>query len=226
MPDPSREPASNIKERLVAEAEQLAGSVEWKGASRRYQELKSALQSAPSLGRARDRDIERRFNAARQRFHDNRIRASVTAKSRLVERAKRLADQQDLKAAKADYKVLQLEWRSIGRAGAEEDALRARFDSAGDAIWEADRLRWRRRQEEQIERLRVRVLREETAYDSRLASGTDFDRRVAAMKPGARKSAGEDRVWGINEDLRRRGHRIAELKRELEEAKRRLQERK
>jgi hypothetical protein len=214
----------DAKQRIVAEAEQLTGSAEWKRTGERYRELKEALGSAGSVGRAADRDFERRFASARQRFYDNRASARITAKMDLVERARNLVSHKDARAAKEQFKSMDREWRALDRGGAEEEKWRAEFKSAGDAIWQADLLSRRKRLEERIERLRDQLWRAESSYADKFASGVDYDRRVANMKPGPRKSAGEDRVWEINQDLNRRGERIAQLKREVGTAQQRLRE--
>ena len=224
MNGPTADGAKEVKERIVIAAEQLASSEDWERVGRRYRDLKDALRTAPSLGAVGDRAYERRFNAARQFFYDNRTRASASTKARLAERARRLASHDNLAAARDGYKDMRRRWPSIGAAGAQDIELRAQFDAAGDVLWAAARARWRKRIDDRWQRQRERLRREEGSYDARLASGTDFARRVYERRPGPGRYPLEDRLAEIDEDLRVRGNRISELKRQIEELRKRLQD--
>ena len=144
----AREEARATKERIVTEAESLAGSTSWKTAGDRLAALLEEWKAAPRLDKRGDDELWRRLRGARTEF-DRRRRSHFAAlsaqrgevrarKERLVTEAESLAESQDWGATAARYRQLLEEWKSAGRADREtDDALWARFRTAQDRFFAA-----------------------------------------------------------------------------------------
>lgn len=144
----ARQRAREAKERIVAEAESLVGSTQWKPVGDRLRALLEEWKAAPRLDRKSDDELWKRFSAARTAF-DKARRAHFAAldseraearasKERLVSEAEALAGSTDWAATAQRFRELMQAWKGAGRAGrAEEDALWARFRAAQDAFFAA-----------------------------------------------------------------------------------------
>lgn len=144
----ARQEAVARKERIVIEAEQLAGSTQWKSAGERLRALLEEWKAAPRLDRSADDALWSRLRAARSSF-DKRRRAhfaeldatreqAADAKARIVAEAESLAGSTDWGATAARLRALMGEWKASGRASREqENALWERFRAAQDAFFAA-----------------------------------------------------------------------------------------
>lgn len=152
----AREEGRAHRERLVAEAEQIAGQpesrIQWKSSGARMRELldewKTQQRSGPRLDRASEAALWQRFSAARNRFDrarrvhfaqlDSQQAQAKLTKERLVEQAERLATSKDWAPTAGAFKKLMDEWRHAGRAARpDDDALWERFRAAQDAFFAA-----------------------------------------------------------------------------------------
>lgn len=145
-----------VRERtaLVEKAEALAGrdpaTVQWKQASAEMSELfdqwQAHQQNGPRLPRSTGQALWKRFRDARgildknrREFYaqlDEQHKVVRDRKTRLVERAEALAPQGE--DGIGAYRDLLEQWKAAGRAGKKaDDALWARFKSAGDALYSA-----------------------------------------------------------------------------------------
>ena len=144
----AREQARATKERIVAEAESLAESTEWKRTGDRLRALLAEWKAAPRLDRKSDDALWKRFGAARSSF-DKRRRAhfaeldqqrsvAVEEKEKLIAEAESLKDSTEWAATAARYRELMTRWKAAGRARRDvEEALWARFRAAQDAFFSA-----------------------------------------------------------------------------------------
>lgn len=152
----AREQAKAEREKIVAEAEKIAGQdpakTQWKSSGARIRELldewKAHQRSSAKLARDDENALWQRFSGARNSFDKNR-RAffaelestqgeAKAAKTKLVEEAERLATSTDWAATAGAFKRLMDSWRRAGRAGRkDDDALWARFKAAQDSFFNA-----------------------------------------------------------------------------------------
>jgi hypothetical protein len=120
------------KEKLVAEAESLADSENWKATSARLKELLDAWKAAPRLDKETDGALWKRFAASRNKFDKKRrthfsqlaTKQVETAdkKQEIVAAAKKLANSTDwVKTARAFGDLMQ-QWKSAGRGKPSVDA--------------------------------------------------------------------------------------------------------
>ncbi|UCM86817.1 DUF349 domain-containing protein [Streptomyces marincola] len=142
------EEAKAAKEALVAEAEELAASEQWRFAGERLRGLVDTWKGLPRLDRRTDDELWHRFSQARSAFSKRRKShfAALDAqreetrrrKEKLIAEAEALSDSQDWVATAARYRDLMRDWKAAGRAhrDAEED-LWARFRAAQDVFFQA-----------------------------------------------------------------------------------------
>ena len=136
------------KEKIVAEAESLALSENWKVTGDRLKTLLEEWKSAPRLDKKADADLWKRFSASRNKFDKRRrthfatleettSKVSATKKA-LVEQAAALANSTDWVATARAFKSLMDQWKDAGRGKPSEDAkLWAKFKSAQDQFFTA-----------------------------------------------------------------------------------------
>ena len=136
------------KEKIVAEAESLALSENWKVTGDRLKALLEEWKSAPRLDKKADADLWKRFSASRNKFDKRRrthfatleettSKVSATKKA-LVEQAAALANSTDWVATARAFKSLMDQWKAAGRGKPSEDAkLWAKFKSAQDQFFTA-----------------------------------------------------------------------------------------
>ena len=144
----SRARATATKERIVADAEALTGSSDWKRTGDRLRELLDEWKAAPRLERKADDALWKRFSHARTAF-DKRRRAhfaelevergeAAARKEKLIKEAEALSTSKEWGDTAKRYRELMAQWKSVGRARRDvEDALWARFRAAQDAFFSA-----------------------------------------------------------------------------------------
>lgn len=150
-----REAARVTKEKLVAEAEQLATSTDWGPTSGAYRDLMGRWKAAGPAPRAVEEALWRRFRAAQDTFFGARAasnaaeeaqyRSNAEAKEKLLVEGEALVPVTDVAQARASYRDLLERWSGIGKVPRElvksyENRLRA----IETAIKRAEEERWRR----------------------------------------------------------------------------------
>ncbi|MBX7468207.1 DUF349 domain-containing protein [Streptomyces sp. NPDC048491] len=166
--------AKHAKEALVAEAEELAQSEQWRSAGERLRALVDTWKGLPRLDRKSDDELWHRFSHARSAFSKRRKAhfASLDAqredarkvKEKLVVEAEALSGSTDWGTTAARYRDLMADWKAAGRAQREaEDELWNRFRGAQDVFFAARSGVFAERDAEQIENLK---LKEELAVEA------------------------------------------------------------
>ena len=136
------------KEKIVAEAESLALSENWKVTGDRLKALLDEWKAAPRLDKKSDADFWKRFSASRNKFdkrrrtHFAQLEATAgkvsEAKSAIIIEAEKLATSTDWVATARRFKVLMDQWKAAGRGKKGDDAkLWARFKAAQDQFFTA-----------------------------------------------------------------------------------------
>ena len=136
------------KEKLVAEAERLADSTDWRNGANRLRELLATWKELPRLDRATDDALWRRFSTARTTYtrhrkahfaeeHERRDSARVI-KERLAKEAEELSSSTEWGPTAGKYRDLMREWKAAGPAPREvDDQLWQRFRGAQDTFFGA-----------------------------------------------------------------------------------------
>lgn len=141
------------KERIVAEAESLSESGQWKATGERLRALVEEWKAVPRLDRKADDELWNRFAAARSAFAKRRKAhfaeldaerdAARGRKQELVELAEELAGQpitqpSDWAENAQGFRDLMARWKKAGHAQREvEDKLWVRFKAAQDGFFAA-----------------------------------------------------------------------------------------
>jgi hypothetical protein len=143
-----REEARATKERIVADAESLTDTTEWKRSGDRLRALLDEWKAAPRLDRKSDDALWKRFSHARTAF-DKRRRAhfaeldtqrasAAEVKEKLITEAESLSESTDWTPTATRFRELMTQWKAAGRARRDiEDALWARFRAAQDTFFTA-----------------------------------------------------------------------------------------
>ncbi|MGW8375826.1 DUF349 domain-containing protein [Streptomyces sp. ODS28] len=185
------EEARGAKQELVAEAEELAQSEQWRAAGERLRALVETWKGLPRLDRKTDDELWHRFSHARSAFSKRRKAhfAQLDAqreearkrKEKLVAEAEALSDSRDWGPTAAKYRELMQEWKAAGRAQREyEDDLWRRFRGAQDVFFQARGEVFAERDAEQRENL---TLKEELAAEAeKLLPVTDLKSARGAFR--------------------------------------------
>ncbi|GAA2444432.1 DUF349 domain-containing protein [Streptomyces mauvecolor] len=183
--------AKHAKEALVAEAEELAQSEQWRSAGERLRALVDTWKGLPRLDRKSDDELWHRFSHARSAFSKRRKAhfASLDAqredarkvKEKLVVEAEALSGSTDWGTTAARYRDLMADWKAAGRAQREaEDELWNRFRGAQDVFFAARSEVFAERDAEQTENLK---LKEELAVEAeKILPVTDLKAARAAFR--------------------------------------------
>ena len=150
-----RESARVTKEKLVDEAEALAGSTDWTATSSAYRELMTRWKAAGPAPRAVDDDLWRRFRAAQDSFfgarsaalteQESEFRANAEAKEALLVEAERLLPVRDPGAARTAFREVLTKWAGIGKVPRDMiKPLETRLRAVESAVKQAEEDRWRR----------------------------------------------------------------------------------
>lgn len=146
--DQARTHAREERERIVVEAESLAGSTQWKSTGERLRALLEEWKAAPHIDRPTEQTLWKRFGAARNSFDRRRrqhfaqlgaqrAEAKVT-KQQLVARAEELSTSTDWGPTAGELRGLMDQWKAAGPlARSDEDALWKRFRAAQDVFYGA-----------------------------------------------------------------------------------------
>jgi hypothetical protein len=147
--DRARTEALEVKERIVAEAEQIAAeATHWKSGGERLKELLDEWKAAPHGDRQAEAALWKRMSAARSAFAKRRKVYFATLeeerggvrerKQDLVGRAEELSSSTDWAATAAAYRDLMASWKDAGRADrVTEDELWKRFRAAQSSFFDA-----------------------------------------------------------------------------------------
>ena len=145
----ARRSARDIKERIVAEAEQIAAeATHWKSSGERIRQLLEEWKASPHAERAVEAALWKRLSAARNAFTKRRKayfaeleeqRESIRIrKEKLVADAESLATSTAWGPTASTFRDLMRAWKAAGRAGREaEEELWSRFKAAQDTFFAA-----------------------------------------------------------------------------------------
>jgi len=186
--DSQRKQAQQAKDQLVAEAEELATSTDWKATADRLKELMEAWKTAPRASKEAEQKLWERFRAAQDTFFSHRKQVfserdaeqkhALSRRQELLARAEALDVEGDPKAAQAQMRDILGQWHDTGRVPRESVAsLDRRLRAVEDRIREGMDAAWRRTEpsanplltqmRDQVAEAEARLERARTAGDSK-----------------------------------------------------------
>jgi len=136
------------KEGIVAEAEKLAESNDWRNGANRLRDLLEEWKALPRLDRSSDDALWRRFSTARTSYtrrrkahfaeQAERREGARVIKEKLAAQAEALADSTEWGPTAGRFRDLMREWKAAGPAPRDvDDALWKRFRGAQDTFFAA-----------------------------------------------------------------------------------------
>jgi hypothetical protein len=172
-----REQARVVKEKLVAEAEELVSSTEWGETSRAFRDLMTRWKAAGGAPKDVDDALWKRFRAAQDTFfgardaENTKLNAEYShnaeVKRGLLEKAEALQPATDSKAALDAFRDIADQWDAAGKVPREDiKELEGRFKRVEQTIRGAEDARWRRTNPEAQARAAATVTQLEQLLDS------------------------------------------------------------
>jgi hypothetical protein len=205
--DTQRSAASERKEKLIAEAEELSTSTDWGPTARRYRDLMNEWKEA---GRAR-RDVEdelwSRFRAAQDTFFNARnevfstrdadLKANLDVKLALLVEAEALLPVTDARAARTTLRSVHDRWEAAGHVPrSDKDVVEGRLRKVDDAVRAAEEAQWKRSNPEARARAEATVGQLRTSIESLDAEAAKAESAGQADKATkAREAAAARREW-------------------------------
>jgi len=199
--DNEREAARNAKETLVAQAEELAGSDDWKAASSALKDLMTQWKAAPRANRNVEDALWKRFRAAQDAFFERRSGVfaerdaeqaqNLKEKEAIIAEASAL-DLSDPRRAQALLRDLQERLEGIGHV--PRDAIRRTEDSmkaAEQRVRNAVEAEWKRGSVESnpfLAQLKQRLAEAEAKLERAKASGDEGRIRKAELDVAQRRA--------------------------------------
>jgi putative ATPase involved in DNA repair len=198
-----REWASNkaAKERIVSQAESLAGSSDLRSASEQMRRLGEEWKQVGPCEKGDNDRLWARFNQARTRLRDRKQQdfekrqrewaSNKAAKERLIYQMSLLVNYNDYRAAKDQARQLDTQWRAIGPCAKEDrDRLWQQYKSAKDQLFEAAKRAGEQRKAEARQRAQERVWRLEeqlrNVENALQRAEENYSRALSARSPSMR----------------------------------------
>ena len=198
-----REWASNkaAKERIVSQAESLAGSSDLRSASEQMRRLGEEWKQVGPCEKGDNDRLWGRFNQARTRLRDRKQQdfekrqrewaSNKAAKESLIYQMSLLVNSNDYRAAKDQARQLDTQWRAIGPCAKEDrDRLWQQYKSAKDQLFEAAKRAGEQRKAEARQRAQERVWRLEeqlrNVENALQRAEENYSRALSARSPSMR----------------------------------------
>ena len=198
-----REWASNkaAKERIVSQAESLAGSSDLRSASEQMRRLGEEWKQVGPCEKGDNDRLWARFNQARTRLRDRKQQdfekrqrewaSNKAAKESLIYQMSLLVNYNDYRAAKDQARQLDTQWRAIGPCAKEDrDRLWQQYKSAKDQLFEAAKRAGEQRKAEARQRAKERVWRLEeqlrNVENALQRAEENYSRALSARSPSMR----------------------------------------
>ena len=201
-----REETRGRKERIVAEAESLAGSTDWAATAARYRALLDEWKAAGRGARPVDDALWARFRAAQDAFfaarsaesrkRDANLRGNLEQKEALAAEAEALLPVRDLRAAKRALRGIQQRWEALGPLPRDDrDRVEGRLKKVEAGVRAAEQDEWRRanpearaRAESAVAQLHAAIQQYEAQATAARAAGRDQQAAEAEAAAAARRA--------------------------------------
>lgn len=195
--------ASNkaAKERIVSQAESLAGSSDLRSASEQMRRLGEEWKQVGPCEKGDNDRLWARFNQSRSRLRDRKQQdfekrqrewaSNKAAKESLIYQMSLLVNYNDYRAAKDQARQLDTQWRAIGPCAKEDrDRLWQQYKSAKDQLFEAAKRAGEQRKAEARQRAQERVWRLEeqlrNVENALQRAEENYSRALSARSPSMR----------------------------------------
>ena len=186
-----RDAARVVKERLAAEAEELATSTEWGPTAGRYRDLMRQWKAAGPAPRDVDDALWKRFRGAQDAFfgardaaaaeQDQEFAANAQVKEQLLTEAEALVPVTDLEAAKRTFRDIAERWDAAGKVPRDRmKELEGRIRKVEQEIRGVEEDQWRRsdpeksaRADDMVSKLEAAIAQVEADLEKARAAGNE-----------------------------------------------------
>jgi len=176
-----RDAAQSVKEKLIAEAEELSTSTDWGQTAGRYRDLMTQWKNAGSAPRNVEDKLWKRFRAAQDVFFtareeennklDAEFEANAEVKMAILADAEALLPITDLDAARRAWHDIADRWEAAGKVPRGRiKELEGRLRTVEQAIREANDEKWKRSDPEKSARADDMISKLEKAIDDAKAA--------------------------------------------------------
>ncbi|MER7503132.1 DUF349 domain-containing protein [Nonomuraea pusilla] len=204
--DEQREGVRAAKERIVAEAEELAGSTDWGQTAAIYRDLMQQWKAAGRASREVEDELWGRFKAAQDQFfqarsavfaeRDASLAANAQAKEELLAEAEKIVPVTDARAARAVLRGILERWEAAGPVPRDQrDRLEGGLRRIDEAVRKAEDAEWKRsnpearaRAQSTVDQLRASIEQLEQRLSKAQAAGRAKDVKEAEEALTARRS--------------------------------------
>jgi uncharacterized protein YjbJ (UPF0337 family) len=201
-----REEARIEKQRLINDAEAIAGSTDWSGTAAAYRELLRRWKAAGRAARDVDEELWGRFKAAQDQFftarsaafaeRDAELRVHAEAKEKLLGEAERLLPVRNIRSTRQALRAIQEKWEAIGPVPRDSrERLEGRLHKIEETVRHAEEAEWRRtnpearaRAEATVSQLRSSIEQLEKRLERARGAGRDRDVKDAEEALTARRA--------------------------------------
>ena len=202
-----REAARAVKEKLVVEAEALAGSTEWGPTAGKYRELMRQWKAAGPAPKNVDDQLWKRFRAAQDQFFgardaenaklDSEYAANAEVKEKLLVEAEALLPVTDVRAAKDAFRDIAERWDAAGKVPRDRiKDLEGRMRKVEQAIRGVEDDEWKRSNPEARARAADTVAQREASLEELEAKKAKAETAGNAKKAAEHSAAIEARqAW-------------------------------
>jgi len=186
-----RDQARAVKERLAAEAEELATSTDWGPTAGRYRDLMRQWKAAGPAPRDVDDALWKRFRGAQDQFfgardaaaaaQDEEFVANAVVKEQLLAEAEALLPVQDVETAKRAFRDIADRWDAAGKVPRERMRdLEGRLRRVEQEIRGVEDEQWRRsdpeksaRADDMVSKLEAAIAQVEADLEKARAAGSE-----------------------------------------------------
>ncbi|WP_204060879.1 DUF349 domain-containing protein [Microbispora corallina] len=204
--DEQRDAVRSAKERIVVEAEALAGSTDWNATAAAYRELMRQWKAAGRASREAEDELWARFKGAQDEFfqarsavfaeRDASFAANAEVKEALLAEAEKLLPVTDARAARSAMRTLLERWEAAGPVPRDlRDRLEGGLRKVEDAVRRAEDSEWKRsnpearaRAQDTVNQLRRSIDQLEGRLSKARTAGRDKDVKEAEEALAARRS--------------------------------------
>ncbi|MFI7044171.1 DUF349 domain-containing protein [Streptosporangium sandarakinum] len=204
--DEQRESVRATKERIVAEAEELASSTDWGATAAAYRELMRQWKAAGRASREVEDELWGRFKAAQDQFfqarsavfaeRDASLAANAEVKEQLLAEAEKILPVSDARSARAALRGVLERWEAAGPVPREQrDRLEGGLRRIDEAVRKAEEAEWKRsnpearaRAQNTVDQLHRSIEQLEARLAKARAAGRDKDVKDAEESLEARRS--------------------------------------
>ena len=171
-----REAARARKEKLCAQAEELASSTDWGPTASAFRDLMRSWKEAGRAGQTEEEALWGRFKAAQDQFFQARaavqqakeagLREHARVKEQLLAEAEALLPATDLRTARSAMRSIQERWEKAGPVPREaRERLESGLRRVEDALRKEEDTQWRRSNPEAVARAKGTVAQIRAAID-------------------------------------------------------------